>query len=137
MRELTTQDNGTMVLFLDGMMTVPAIGPDSDMDGHDLSGLTYSETLDCEDWIEIFNDNYLDKAKIANFMGMKVIVVKDFIDEELFGGEDEDDNRAELPESEKEKAIESIAGSWDMLFDLTPEEKEYYKGELRKKFGIR
>lgn len=137
MRELTTQDNGTMVLFLDGMMTVPVIGPDSDMDGHDLSGLTYSETLDCEDWIEIFNDNYLDKAKIANFMGMKVIVVKDFIDEELFGGEDEDDNRVELPETEKEKAIESIAGSWDMLFDLTPEEKEYYKGELRKKFGMR
>ena len=58
------KDNDKMILFLDAMTFIPGIGPDSDMDGHDLSGLTYSETLRAEEFVERFNDYCADKAKL-------------------------------------------------------------------------
>lgn len=135
MRELTVHDTGRAVLFLDAFTFVPAIGPDSDMDGHDLSGLTYSETVRCEDWIEAFNEHYLDKAHESYYMGMPIILVKAFYDEEIFGDEEENED-ANIPDEDKPQAFNAIVDSW-MMFDLTPGEEEYFKAELKKKLNMK
>lgn len=133
MRELTRHDTGKAVLFLDAFTFVPGIGPSSDMDGHDLSGLTYSEEAICDDWVEAFNDHYLDKAFETNYMGVPLITVKDFYDDSVFGYEDDDE--ANLPEDEKESVYNAVVDSW-MLFDLTPAEEQKFKVELKKRLGL-
>ena len=138
MRELTTHDTGRAVLFLDAFTFVPGIGPSSDMDGHDLSGLTYSETMRCEEWCDAFNEHYLDKAFESNYMGMPIILVKDFYSEDVFG-DDEEDTDAEsaktASDEEKLQMFNAIVGSW-MMFDLTQAEEQKLKAELKKKLEI-
>lgn len=135
MRPLTVKDIGKPVLFLDAFTFVPAIGPDSDMDGHDLSGLTYSETLRCEDWIDAFNDNYLDKSELSSYMGMQVILVKAFYDDEVFGENEDDEEVVEpMTDDEIQDVVKGVSDSWDQLFNLTPQEKEQFKQELYNKY---
>ena len=134
MKELTTNDTGRPVLFLDAFTFVPAIGPDSDMDGHDLSSLTYSEIVRCEDWCDAFNEHYLDKAVETNFMGMPIILVKDFYDDEAFG-ELDDERDYNIPDEDKPDAFKAIVDSWSM-FNLTPAEEEHFKDELKKKLKM-
>ena len=131
------KDNDKTILFLDAMTFIPAIGPDSDMDGHDLSGLTYSETLRAEEFVEMFNEYCADKASLVRFMGMQIIVVKMFYPEEL-DLDEEDDNKGEykLPDTpeELEQMKLGITSSWVQMFKMTPEEIETYWKEFMKRF---
>ena len=117
------KDNDKMILFLDSMTFIPGIGPDSDMDGHDLSGLTYSETLRAEEFVERFNEYCADKAKLIRYMGMPVIIVKDFYPKEL---DLEDDGEEEDTDIDFEEAGPALKLSWQQLFDMTEEESEEY-----------
>ena len=45
MYKLTKNDSGRVICFLDAFTAVPGVGPDSDMDGHDLSALTYAAKI--------------------------------------------------------------------------------------------
>lgn len=134
-RYIDREDSGTPVLFLDAFSVVPGVGPDSDMDGHDLSGLTYSEEMRLDDFIEHFNDNYAEKASEIRYMGMRMILVKDFWDDELMGMEPQDDDGVE--EQDYEQMVQSAKDSWDQLFNLTPEEKVEFEKQLRQKYHIK
>ena len=131
------KDNDKTILFLDAMTFIPGIGPDSDMDGHDLSGLTYSETWRAEEFVERFNEYCADKARLVRFMGMPVIAVKDFYPEELnLDEEDDDDGEYKLPDTpeELEQMKLGITSSWEQMFKMTPEEIETYWQEFLKRF---
>lgn len=134
-RYIDREDSGTPVLFLDAFSVVPGVGPDSDMDGHDLSGLTYSEEMRLDDFIEHFNDNYAEKASEIRYMGMRMILVKDFWDDELMGMEPEDDDGVEA--QDYEQMVQATKDSWDQLFNLTPEEKVEFEKQLRQKYHIK
>ena len=83
MKKLSAEkDNGKPIIFLDAFTFMPGVGPSSDMDGHDLSSYTYSEEQRRDDFIEAFNDNYADVAEEISFMGMPMIRVKAFYDDE-------------------------------------------------------
>ena len=105
------------------------------MDGHDLSGLTYSEEMRLDDFIEHFNDNYAEKASEIRYMGMRMILVKDFWDDELMGMEPEDDDGVEA--QDYEQMVQATKDSWDQLFNLTPEEKVEFEKQLRQKYHIK
>ena len=132
MRYLDREDSGLPILFLDAFSVVPGVGPASDMDGHDLSSLTYSEEERLDDFIERFNDNYADKATETNYMGMRMILVKAFWDDELMGMEPQNDS--EVDAQDYEQMIQSAKDSWDQLFNLTPEEKIQFEQELRQRY---
>lgn len=118
------KDHGKMIFDLTGMTCIPAIGPDSDMDGHDLSSLTYRETLEAEEFVDNFNEKYADKATLVSIWGMPVILVKDFMIED---GEDLDIDFDEFGEPCKD--------NWKQLFNMTEEEAEYYLQEYKKLAG--
>ena len=132
MRYLDREDSGLPMLFLDAFSVVPGVGPDSDMDGHDLSSLTYSEEERLDDFIEHFNDNYADKATEIDYMGMRLILVKAFWDDELMGMEPQEDNAVEA--QDYEQMIQAAMNSWDQLFNLTPEERTQFEQELRQRY---
>lgn len=134
-RYIDREDSGTPVLFLDAFSVVPGVGPDSDMDGHDLSGLTYSEEMRLDDFIDHFNDNYASKAYDTSYMGMPMILVKDFWDDELMGMEPEDDDSVDA--QDYEQMVQSAKDSWDQLFNLTPEEVVEFEKQLRQKYHIK
>ena len=135
---LEPSDSGMIVIFLDAFTAVPGVGPDSDMDGHDLSGLTASEEAEQEQWLEAFNNNYADKATIKSFFGMPMCFVKDFYDNKILDIDRYEDD--ELPADEKvlsgeelEKSVEMAKQNWEQFFMLTPSEVETYEAELRKR----
>ena len=132
------KDHDKTILFLDALTFIPAIGPDSDMDGHDLSSLTYNETLRAEEFVERFNEYCADKAKLIRFMGLPVIVVKDFYPKELDidGDDDEEDEfvKPATPE-EFEEMKTGITSSWVQMFNMTPEEIETYWKEFERRFN--
>ena len=109
------KDHDKMIFDLTGMTGIPAIGPDSDMDGHDLSSLTYSETLRAEEFVDNFNKKYADKATLGNFFGLPVILVKDFMIE--------DDKDLDI---DFDEFGEQCKTNWKQLFNMTDEEAEYY-----------
>jgi hypothetical protein len=129
------KDNGTPIMFLDAMTFIPAIGPDSDMDGHDLSSLTYNETLEAEDFVENFNEYCANKASLMSFMSMPVIAVKMFYPSEL-NSEEEDEGEFVLPETQEERdeMKRGITSSWEQLFQMSPAEIEIYWEEFLKRF---
>lgn len=138
MKKLSIEkDNGKPIIFLDAFTVIPGVGPDSDMDGHDLSGLTYSEEQRRDEFIEAFNDNYADVAEEISFMGMPMIRVKAFYEDKVFGDEEEV-NTAEDDvevEQDKEDLVRATLQFWDETFDLTDEEKEKFLDEYKKKIN--
>lgn len=138
MKKLSIEkDNGKPIIFLDAFTVIPGVGPDSDMDGHDLSSLTYSEEQRRDEFIDAFNDNYADVAEEISFMGMPMIRVKAFYEDEVFGDEEEV-NTAEDDvevEQDKEDLVKATLQFWDETFDLTDDEKEKFLDEYKKKIN--
>ena len=138
MKKLSIEkDNGKPIIFLDAFTFIPGVGPDSDMDGHDLSSLTYSEEQRRDDFIEAFNDNYADVAEEISFMGMPMIRVKAFYDDEVFGDEEEVNTAEDDVEVEQDKddLVKATLQFWNDTFDLTDDEKEKFLAEYKKKIN--
>ena len=138
MKKLSIEkDNGKPIIFLDAFTVMPGVGPDSDMDGHDLSSLTYSEEQRRDDFIEAFNDNYADVAEEISFMGMPMIRVKAFYDDEVFGDEEEVNTAEDDVEVEQDKddLVKATLQFWNDTFDLTDDEKEKFLAEYKKKIN--
>ena len=136
MKRLTIEDNGKPIIFLDAFTFIPGVGPSSDMDGHDLSSLTYSEEQRRDEFIDAFNDNYADVAEEISFMGMPIIRVKAFYSDEVFG--DEEVNTAEDDvdvEPDKEDLVKATLQFWEETFDLSDDEKEKFLAEYKKKIN--
>ena len=131
------KDNGKPIIFLDAFTFIPGVGPDSDMDGHDLSGLTYSEEQRRDEFIDAFNDNYADVAEEVSFMGMPMIRVKAFYEDKVFGDEEEVNTAEDDVEVEpdKEDLVKATLQFWDETFDLTDDEKEKFLDEYKKKIN--
>ena len=137
MKKLSIEDNGKPIIFLDAFTVIPGVGPDSDMDGHDLSGLTYSEEQRRDEFIDAFNNNYADVAEEISFMGMPMIRVKAFYEDEVFGDEEEVNTAEDDVEVEpdKEDLVKATLQFWDETFDLTDDEKEKFLAEYKKKIN--
>ena len=138
MKRLSAEkDNGKPIIFLDAFTFMPGVGPDSDMDGHDLSGLTYSEEQRRDEFIDAFNDNYADVAEEISFMGMPMIRVKAFYEDEVFGDEEEVNTAEDDVEVEQDKddLLKATLQFWDETFDLTADEKEKFLAEYKKKIN--
>ena len=65
------------IIFEDGITAaIPVVGPDSDMDGHDLSDLTRREMSHRDAFISTFNEYCADNADEIIYMGARLIRVK-------------------------------------------------------------
>ena len=122
------KDHDKMIFDLTGMTSIPAIGPDSDMDGHDLSSLTYSETLRAEEFVDNFNEKYADKAFLGNFFGVPAILVKDFMldDEEEINPDDYCD---------WDEMVPALTATWKQLFNMSDKEIEEYLEKYKQILG--
>lgn len=121
MREISREDTGKMIMFLNGMSVVPGVGPSFDpYSGKDFSDLANKETVELDDFIDEFNNKYAEKAYDKSFMGMEVIMVKDFIED--------GDTYADI--ENPQETFDGIISSWYM-FDLTPFEEEQLKAKLK------
>ena len=131
MKKLSVEkDDGKPILFLDAFTVIPGVGPDSDMDGHDLSGLSYSEEIKRDNFIEAFNDNYANLANEIIFRGMRVIVVKAFYDNDIF---DDEDTTQPVNQQDAKAMLAATLKFWDEVFHLTDAEKANYLIEFKKK----
>lgn len=82
MKELSREDAGKLIMFLNGVSAVPNVGPAYDpYNGKDFSDLSNKETVELDDFIDEFNNKYAEKAEDKSFMGMEVIMVKDFLED--------------------------------------------------------
>jgi hypothetical protein len=138
MKKLSAErDNGKPIIFLDAFTFMPGVGPSSDMDGHDLSSYTYSEEQRRDDFIDAFNDNYADVAEEISFMGMPMIRVKAFYEDEILGDEEEVNTAEDDVEIEqnKEDLLKATLQFWNDTFDLTDAEKEKFLAEYKKKIN--
>ena len=138
MKKLSAEkDNGKPIIFLDAFTFMPGVGPSGDMDGHDLSSYTYSEEQRRDEFIEAFNDNYADVAEEISFMGMPMIRVKAFYEDEILGDEEEVNTAKDDVEVEqdKEDLLKATLQFWNDSFDLTNDEKEKFLAEYKKKIN--
>ncbi len=137
MYKLKYEDTGTILLFLDAFSAVPGVGPASDMDGHDLSSLTYSEEQRLENFIDNFNEYYADKAERTTIMNMPAIIVKDFWEDKILGDPDdsqEDEDYASIDNTSLENMVSAAKTFWHEYFDLTKEEEQEFEKKLREKY---